>query len=210
MLQISDSEFVVQPEFRQLLEELYQGHPLFPFKSGANIPLSSHAIWVVCRGIVQLNTLYPSGDEALLGLVGPAMPFGLPLTRIHPYQAIALSEVDLMVLTLEEIERSPLLAQNIAQHLTRRLQQTEAMLALAGHRRVEDRLRHLLMLFKQEFGQPSAEGTRLNMRITHQHLANAIGTTRVTVTRLLGQFRQEGWLKVDTNRHLVIPDNAST
>lgn len=193
-----------RPDFRQVLENLYQGRALIPFASGQSIPLSPNTLWVVSRGVVQLTTLYPSGDEGLLGLAGPAMPFGLPLTLIHPYQANALSDVDLMSLTVEEIQRSLELSKGIYTHLIRRLGQTEALLALAGHRRVEDRLRDLLMLLKQEFGQPQTQGTCLSVRLTHQHLANAIGTTRVTVTRLLGQFRQEGWLTVTPERYLLM------
>jgi CRP-like cAMP-binding protein len=165
-------------------------------------------IWVVCRGVVQLGTLYDSGDEAMLGLACPSMPFGLPLSFIRPYQASALTDVDLMRLTLAEVEQSPMLAQGIFRHLTRRLQQTEAVLAMVGYRRVEDRLRHFLLLLKQEIGQPNNGGTRLSIRLTHQQLANAIGTTRVTVTRLLSQLQEEGWLVVDNTRHIVIPPHA--
>lgn len=161
-------------------------------------------VWIVCRGVVQLSTLYPTGDEALLALVGPSMPFGLPLTLVHPYQAVALTDVDLMCLDLSEVEQSPVLSQGIFWHLNRRLRQTEAILALVGQRRVEDRLRQLLLLLRQEVGQPVMAGTRLNVRLTHQHLANTIGTTRVTITRLLGQLREEGWLLIDKNRHIVI------
>jgi CRP-like cAMP-binding protein len=166
-------------------------------------------ILVVCRGVVQLGTLYDSGDEALLGLACPSMPFGLPLSCIRPYQAAALTDVDLMRLTLAEVEQSPMLAQGIFRHLTRRLKQTEAVLAMVGYRRVEDRLRHLLLLLKQEIGQPETSyGTRLGVRLTHQQLANAIGTTRVTVTRLLSQLQEEGWLMIDNNRHIILPPHA--
>jgi len=209
MLQPYASEEASQPDLRQFLEELYQGRDLSSFHAGQTIPLNSRAIWVVCRGVVQLSTLYQSGDEALLGLAGPSMPFGLPLTLIDPYQAIALSDVDLMGLTLAEIEQSATLAQEIGRHTVRRLRQTEAMLAMAGYRRVEDRLRQLLLLLQMEVGQPVAGGTRLSVRLTHQHLASAIGTTRVTVTRLLGQLRNEGRLIVDANRHLILPVGSS-
>jgi CRP-like cAMP-binding protein len=161
-------------------------------------------VWIVCRGIVSLNTLYPTGDEALLAVVTASMPFGLPLTGIFPYHAIALSDADLMCLTLAEIEKSPALSQGIFRHLGRRLQQTEAFLALAGYRRVEERLKQFLLLLQHEVGQPGAEGVRLNIRLTHQQIANAIGTTRVTVTRLFGQLRQEGWIKTAPNRQIIL------
>ncbi len=205
MLQSYASREITQPDLRQFLEELYQGRDLSSFQAGQSIPMSPQAVWVVCRGVVQLSTLYQSGDEALLGLAGPSMPFGLPLTLIYPYQATALSDVDLMGLTSAEIDQSPTLAQEVGRHTVRRLRQTEAMLAMAGYRRVEDRLRQLLLLLQMEVGQPVAEGTRISVRLTHQHLASAIGTTRVTVTRLLGQLRGEGRLIVDANRHIILP-----
>ncbi|TVQ24336.1 MAG: Crp/Fnr family transcriptional regulator [Leptolyngbya sp. DLM2.Bin15] len=197
-------EAPLQADLRQLLEELYQGRSLYPYTSGQTIEMKPDEIWVVCRGVVQLGTLYDSGDESLLGLACSSMPFGLPLTLIRPYQAIALSDVDLMRLTLAEVEQSPALAQGIFRHVARRLQQTEAILAMVGYRRVEDRLRHLILLLTQQVGQPCETGTRVGVRLTHQQLANAIGTTRVTVTRLLTQLREEGWITIDRQRHLVV------
>ncbi|MBF2002031.1 MAG: Crp/Fnr family transcriptional regulator [Synechococcales cyanobacterium C42_A2020_086] len=208
MLHSSSLEASSNPDLRQILEELYRSRNLQPYRSGQTIRMLPDEILVVCRGVVQLGTLYDSGDEALLGLACPSMPFGLPLSFIRPYQASALTDVDLLRLTLSEVEQSPELAQSIFRHLTRRLQQTEAVLAMVGYRRVEDRLRHLLLLLKEEVGQPASTGTRLSIRLTHQQLANAIGTTRVTVTRLLSQLQEEGWLVVDHNRHIILPAHA--
>jgi CRP-like cAMP-binding protein len=205
MLQSFALEAAPPSDLRHLLEQLYQGRSLQPFSSGQEIPMSPQEIWVVCRGVVQLGTFYDTGDEALLGLACPSMPFGLPLTLIRPYHAIALSDVDLMRLSWAELEQSPLLAQGVLMHTARRLRQTEAVLAMVGYRRVEDRLRHLLVLLRREVGQPVAGGTRLGVRLTHQQLANAIGTTRVTVTRLISQLKEEGWLQIDGDRHFVLP-----
>jgi CRP-like cAMP-binding protein len=205
MLQSQVPEAVTHSDLRHLLEKLYQGRSLRSFLAGQQIPLHQQELWIVCRGVVHLSTLYPNGDEALLGLVSSSMPFGLPLSLIHPYQATALSDVDLMCLTLIEIEQSPSLAQELFHQLNRRLRQSEAMLAMAGCRRVEDRLRQLLMLLRMEVGQPVETGIRLSVRLTHQHLASAIGTTRVTVTRLLGQLREQGYLSIDDHRHIILP-----
>jgi CRP-like cAMP-binding protein len=199
-----DSTANPHSDWRQLLENVYQGRSLYPFRSGQDITMYPYEIWVVCRGIVQLSTLHPSGDEVSLGLVGPAVPFGLPLTLLDPYQAIALSDVDLMRFTMLEVESSPQLLQGIFRHLSLRLRRTEAMLALVSHRRVEDRLRQLLLLLKDEIGQPIATGTKLSVRLTHQHLANAIGSTRVTVTRALGNLQSEGLIKIDRDRHILL------
>jgi CRP-like cAMP-binding protein len=190
---------------RQLLETLYRSRSTVAFQVGQTIPLEPDTLWVVGRGVVLLSTFYPSGDEALLGLAGPAMPFGLPLTLTQPYQATAMTDVLLIRLGMAEVEQSADLSQAILTHVVRRLRQTEALLAMAGYRRVEERLRQLLILLQMEVGQAVPEGTRIGVRLTHQHLASAIGTTRVTITRLLGQLRRDQQLQFDPARHLVIP-----
>ena len=78
------------------------------------------------------------------------------------------------------------------------------MLALLGLRRVEERVRGFLEMLAQDYGQPCDDRLRLNLRLTHQEMASALSTTRVTVTRVIGLLRDEGWLKIDAQRHLVI------
>lgn len=192
---------------RHLLEELYREQELRSYADGSSIAMTTEDIWVVYRGVVQLSTLHGNGDEVLLGLAGPSMPFGFPLSSLESYFATALSKVELLRLTLTDIEASPTLSQRVFRQLNRRLRQTEVMLALVGHRRVEVRLRHLLYLLQDELGQPVAGGTRIAVKLTHQQLANAIGTTRVTVTRLLGKLRDENWLTLDQSRHIVLTTN---
>jgi CRP-like cAMP-binding protein len=193
----------VSNDWRQLLEDLYQGRNVTTVKSGQFISMQSNEVFIVCRGVVQLSTLYPNGDEGILGLICPSMPFGTPLSQLIPYEAIALTDVVLMRVHIMEIEQSPRLAQSLFRELMRRLQQTEMLLAIAGYRRVDDRLRQLLELLRQEMGQVTAQGTRLTVRLTHQQIAGLIGTTRVTVTRLLREFRDEGWMSFDSTRHIL-------
>ncbi len=178
------------------------------FAKGERIPLVSQGLWKVAQGLVQLSTLYPSGEEGLLGWVGPSMCFGLWLSYLQTYQAVARSDVYLIWYSLAEIESSPRLAMELLPQLGRRLRQVEAMLAVAGQGRVEERLIQLLLLLKQEMGQPVPPGTRLAIRLTHQDIASAIGTSRVTVTRILGQFKDKGAIALDSKRHIILIENV--
>ncbi len=181
---------------------------LHVYAKGETVPNVPQGAWQVCRGLVQLSTLYASGEEGLLGWVGPAMWFGSGLTYLQSYQAKALSDVYLIWYSQAEIEASPTLSQHILPQLSQRLRQTEALLAIAGQRRVEDRLCHLLLLLKQEFGQQTENGTRLSIRLTHQDIASAIGSSRVTITRLLGKLQQEGKIALDAKRHVTLKSDA--
>ena len=190
--------------FRELLESSYQKRNLVHLTAGSVVPLLKNSIWLVVRGMVKLGAVSVHGDELLLGLAGPNEPFGEPLSAVEAYEAVALSDCDLLCMNVTEIEQSPELAIAMMDAIGARYRQAEYLLALLGLRRVEERVRGFLELLAQDYGQPCDDGLRLNLRLTHQEMASALSTTRVTVTRVIGLLRDEGWLKIDPQRHLVI------
>jgi CRP-like cAMP-binding protein len=139
-----------------------QDHPKDCFSKGEIIPLEPSYLWLVRGGLVKLTTMSESGDEVLVGLAGPSMAFGSSMTSLPTYQAIALSEnVELVSISLKEIAASPPLSQALLPQISKRLRQTELLLAISGKRHVKDRLNHLLLFLKQEFGQTVAQGINL-------------------------------------------------
>lgn len=174
------------------------------YLKGETIPLTPQCLWQVCQGIVKLSTMSENGEEVLVGLAGPKMPFSSDWTLLQTYQATALSDVELVYYTLTEIAASPRLTQTLLPQITQRLRQTEALLAIAGQRRLKDRFLQLLQLLKQEIGQPVPQGTRLLVRFTHQDLADACSCTRVTMTRLLGQLQKQGKITFDSKNHIIL------
>jgi CRP-like cAMP-binding protein len=151
-----------------------------------------------------------TGDEVLVGLAGPSMPFGSSMTSLPIYQAMALSQdVQLISISLQEIAASPRLTQSLLPKISDRFRQTELLLAISGKRQVRDRLYYLLLWLKQEFGQTVAQGTCLSFRLTHQELADACCTTRVTVTRELSKLQQQGKISFDSKHHIVFNSTVS-
>ena len=190
--------------FKAFLEGSYQKNNVVHVTSGSLIPLLKNSVWFVVRGMVKLGAVSVHGDELVLGLVGPNEPFGAAFTNVETYEAVALTDCDLLCCNLAEVEQSPQLALALAKAMTARYRQAESMLALLGLRRVEERVRGFVELLARDFGEPCDDGLRLNLRLTHQEIASALSTTRVTVTRVLGQLRDEGWLQIDSSRHLVM------
>lgn len=178
--------------------------PLYHFSKGEPIPFEPHSIWLVTEGVVKLTTMSERGEEVIMGLVGDLMVFGATLTALQTYQASALSNVKLALISVSEIAQSPQLAQVLLSSLKQRLQQTESLLAIYGQIRVEERLNSFLALLKQVIGQPVEQGIRLRARLTHQDFANACCTTRVTVTRLLGKLQDQGKIMQDSQNHLIL------
>jgi len=180
----------------------------YVYLKGELILLKPHMIWQVDQGIVKLSTLSETGEEVVVGLAGPGMPFGVELTSLHTYQATALSQVQLLCYSFNELAASPLLAAQVLPRINQRLRQSEALLAIFGQRRVKDRFEQLLQLLKQEIGQPTERGIRLSVRFTHQELAEACSTTRVTVTRLLGKLQDEGKISIDAKNHIILKEQS--
>ena len=192
------------PSFVELLEASYEKRSLVHLPAGSRVPLLKKSVWLVVRGMIKLSAISVQGDELLLGLAGPNEPFGDPLSNVEVYEATTLCESDLLCLTCDEIAASPHLAMALLQGMGVRYRQSEAMLGLLGLRRIEDRVRGFLELLANDYGQPCDQGLRLNIKLTHQELASALSTTRVTVTRVLGSLKDEGWLQLDGQRRLVI------
>jgi CRP-like cAMP-binding protein len=193
----------------RLLEELYQERTLWHYKANHLIPLHKDDIWIVYRGIVQTQTIHSSGDESILGLIGPMMPLARKFSTLESYTAVALTDVDLLRLNWRDVQDSPRLAMDMNQLLARRLRQTESLLALLGKRQTSERLLGFLAFLAREFGQETPKGIFLDIRLTHQQIANIVGTTRVTVTRLLGTFKKESILTKGTGHRLCLSHGVS-
>ena len=177
------------------------------YSKGELISLEPDQLYIVCQGLVKLSTMNEKGEEIVVGLAGSSMPFGSSMTSLPTYSAIALSEtVELVAIPLTEISASPRLAQALLPQVSERVRQTECLLAISGKRHVKERLYYLLLFLKQEIGQTVAQGTRLAVRLTHQDLADACCTPRVTITRLLSQLQQQGKIKFDSKHHILFTD----
>jgi CRP-like cAMP-binding protein len=204
MVATPSRQFAGNDAFRDVLEENFRQRNLVHLAAGSQVPLLRHSIWLVVRGMVKLGSLTIHGDDLILGLAGPNEPFGEPLTDVEAFEARTLCDTDLLCLSLDEVRSQPPLAQAMLEAVLRRYRQSQSLLALMGLRRVEERVRGFLELLALDYGHFCDNGLRLDLRLTHQEMASALGTTRVTVTRVIGQLRQEGWLRFDSQKRLVI------
>ena len=140
----------------------------------------------------------------LLGLVGTEETFGASLTSVETFNAMTLCDCELINFNLNDIASSTDLSLVMMRAVGARLRQSETLLSIVGQRRVEDRVRCFLEMLANDYGIMTPDGIRINVRLTQQDIANALSTTRVTVTRVIGQLKKEGWLKSSPQRYFVI------
>ena len=61
-----------------------------------------------------------------------------------------------------------------------------------------------MLILVRDFGVPTASGIMIDLKLSHQALAELIGSTRVTVTRLLGILRQKQVISISPEKKITI------
>ena len=152
------------------------------------LPALPDQVWQINHGIVRTLTWNAQGHVTTLSIWGRGGIVGLPLTRQQPYQMECLTTVKASSTTMDSHSRF------WQSTLLKHLWQQEELLRIVHQPSVRERLTQLLHWLADRFGRPVSQGQLLESMLTHQQIAEILGTSRVTVTRLLTQLEQEGQL----------------
>ena len=91
---------------------------------------------------------------------------------------------------MESWMRDPALAANLVKVLSAQIAERELAVAIALEPRVERRLLLKLRQLAERWGRVTPDGIRLDLRLTHQELANMVGAVRESVTIALGRLAE--------------------
>jgi CRP/FNR family transcriptional regulator len=169
-------------------------------------------VYLLRRGAVRLSRVYESGEEITVALLRENSLFGVLslLTGQRSdrfYHAIAFTRVEMVTAPAtsvrKAIEQDASMGLLLLQGLSSRILQTETMIETLTHRDMSSRLVSFLLVLCRDFGVPSSDGITIDLRLSHQAIAEAIGSTRVTITRLLGDLRIEGLVTIDRKKITV-------
>jgi CRP/FNR family cyclic AMP-dependent transcriptional regulator len=97
----------------------------------------------------------------------------------------------------------------IIQVLCSRLRQVWQTQSLSSST-ADARIRMGLYQLSKRHGIRDAHGTIIDLKITHQELAEMVGTSRETVTRVLSRLRERGIIEIDQRRITLINARALT
>ncbi|MEB3233326.1 MAG: global nitrogen regulator NtcA [Leptolyngbyaceae bacterium] len=169
-------------------------------------------VYFLTKGAVKLSRVYEAGEEITVALLRENSVFGvLSLMTGNRsdrfYHAVAFTPVELLSVPIEHMQKAlkehPELALVMLQGLSSRILQTEMMIETLAHRDMGSRLVSFLLILCRDFGIPSSDGVTIDLKLSHQAIAEAIGSTRVTVTRLLGDLRQEHMISIHKKKITV-------
>jgi len=180
------------------LEALARAFSPRSYPSGSPIIRESEAgdfFFVILRGEVKVFVDSPDGREVVLSHMQTGDFFGemaLLEGETRSASVEALTDCELAVLARAEffavLERDFSLTRKILERLSSRLRKANEVIESMALLDVGGRLARYLIRLADESGQPAVEGYFVVTRPTHQEIANSIGATRETVTRMLKQF----------------------
>lgn len=189
------------------LDELFATAPQTELPGGAVRSVSSlpgTQVLVVEAGFVVLRATDPASGRGVVichGGPGTFLPFVLP-----SHELVALVDSRLTVITVDAYEQLlelPDAAQALLggmEAIVRQQQRTIVALASSHHL---DRLREKLLQLAEDHGRVAREGVLLQLPITHELLAEMIGSARETVTRAVDALEQNGFLRREDRGYVL-------
>src|SRR5205807_7117086 len=204
-------------DFKERLYESLQGATLnFP-----TVHVGKHQSVYVCgdpagsvyfiqSGQIKLLMLSPEGKECLLAIHTPGDTFGeLCLAGSSPRQetATAMEETTLKRIPCARFLlhlTNNSLVEGFVQYLAIRVGDQQQVIANLITADSEHRLGETLLLLANKLGQPDSRSTRIEQKITHEELAEMVGTTRPRITAFMLEFRALGLIEISPESFLII------
>lgn len=207
------------PMFRDLSEEELQGvavaaiersyeRKTIVFHEGAE----KEAVFFVEEGLVKTFKTDENGHEQIMSFLkaGDMFPHtGLFHADPYPATAEAIVPTRLLAIPVKAFERQlllhPAMAMKIMRVMSEKISELQGKLQALTGQDVQDRGLSFLLKLAEHYGTARGGEVHIEVPMTHQDIANVIGTTRETVNRLLNQLRKDGILETDRSG-IVIRD----
>jgi CRP-like cAMP-binding protein len=220
MYSVSETQDNARPflTWQRIIDWAQEHYRCRTFNKDEKIPARPGLLYLVQRGSVrlvgtaQVNATISSRaarvapEEAFLGFVGAGQPFEIVAQSPFTLQSYAhVDQTSVVWLYWNDLDNWPHFRREVLDAFRYQHQRKLLWLSTLGQRRTIDRLLGFLTLLIEEYGEPTDDGYCLPFPLTHAQIGSAIGSTRVTVTRLMGKLRQKGLIKTQGDNLLCLP-----
>jgi CRP/FNR family cyclic AMP-dependent transcriptional regulator len=199
------------PLFQQLSEDDLQGiAPLFTEKKekkGSILFLEGDTggeLFLIKSGVVKIYRL-DEAKEIILALFSDGDFFGemslisSGLTRSATAETLDACTLYVLKRSVfaQFMERSPKLILKLLETTMERLRQANEQIYDLTFLGVRSRIMKTIIRLSEQHGTPTPEGLLINVKLTHQQLANMVGTVRESVTKVLQEMLDDKLIQID-------------
>jgi CRP/FNR family transcriptional regulator/CRP/FNR family cyclic AMP-dependent transcriptional regulator len=168
------------------------------------------AMHLVRSGQVKIATTSPEGEEVIMAIMKDREFFGeLSLLDDKPRSANAVAMEPTQTLTLRRddfmdmLGRHPEMVAGVLASLSERLRRTDELLEDAVFLDLPARLSKRLLDLAQKHGVKTEKGLEIDLRLTQQDLAAALGVTRVALNKHLGRLQDDDLISLESKRIII-------
>jgi CRP/FNR family transcriptional regulator len=157
----------------------------------------------LCRGgTLKVTKLLSNGREILITILQTGSLWSDRAVLNGYWREVFVEAMDgADVVTLESaaferfLRERPVLLHAFMVRISEQVSDALTLLDDFRGRDVASRLARVLVKFSHQYGVQTDTGVRIDIPVTHQDLANMIGTARETVSRNMAQFRRDGYVR---------------
>ena len=172
-------------------------------------------LYFLLSGAVRLYKIYGDYKEATTALLKDSGVFGklnLVEGRWQDVFAEAMTEARVASIQKASLERviksNPEFALRLFSSLSERLRQSDEVIESLLRREVSNRLATLLLNLGERFGEENNAGMLIDVRLTHQDLANMIASTREAVSKVMSELQRDGVIETRNRRVAILDPGA--
>ena len=173
-------------------------------------------VFVLCKGSVKLAISSPSGRTVMVKLAEPGEVLGLSATlsgkpyevtaeTIDPCQVNFVKRDDFLRFLKDDVEACFKVAEQLSENYHNACKEVR-WLGLSHS--AAEKLAKLLLELSPKNRQSVKGEPWLKLRLSHEEIAQMIGLSRETVTRVLADFRKQRLIQQNGST-LVIPDRVA-
>lgn len=161
-------------------------------------------VYFLRKGRVKIYQVSPAGREVILWFCLAGEVFGLAEVAYgggRQVNAQACENSEVLALSQEQFrafaQTHPQAALLCVSAMSSRLRVLGHMLVNLVSDDVDTRIAKLILRLSARYGTRVGKEIFLNLPLTHQEIADMVGTTRQTVTSSLSRFKRQGILSID-------------
>lgn len=170
---------------------------------------AANHIYEVVSGQVMLYRLINDGRRQVVDIISAGDLFGLSMTGLHDCSAETLTAAEVRVLDRRDIEGSGALQTHVNRCLMTRIESLHSHTVLLGRKSAQERVASFLMRFVPKRGVVGCVGPAVGhddqtvvLRMTRQEIADYLGLTIETVSRVLSDMKRRGIISIERNDHI--------
>ena len=192
------SEIILVRKYRKNMIIFMEGEP-------------GDGLYFIKQGRVKIYKTTEDGREQILHFLQNGDVFAeVVLFDGGPFPATAevLEDSTIGIIRNQDIDRFiknyPDIAVRLLKMMSKKLRQAQMQIRDLALKDTYGRIVGMLYKLSKEYGEQCEAGTRITIPLSRQELANLIGTSRETVTRLLGDLKKSKIIELDKQEIVII------